>query len=82
VTDGTANSNAELWKVTVKMPLPLKLELTGTVDGDKISGRVKAGMLGCSPFGGIRVKKVRLGNRVGKHIKAASELPRLNSPNR
>jgi hypothetical protein len=34
--------------------MPMKLETTGTVEGNKISGNVKAGAFGSFPFSGER----------------------------
>jgi hypothetical protein len=34
--------------------MPLTLDFTGTVDGDKLSGSVKAGSFGSFPFTGGR----------------------------
>jgi hypothetical protein len=34
--------------------MPMTLEHSGTVDGDKISGNVKAGAFGSFPFSGTR----------------------------
>ena len=35
--------------------MPMTLDFTGTVDGDKLSGSVKAGSFGSFPFTGSRV---------------------------
>jgi hypothetical protein len=35
-------------------PMPLTLQFTGAVDGDKMSGKMSAGALGNWPFSGTR----------------------------
>jgi len=35
--------------------MPMTLDFAGTVDGDKLSGSVKAGSFGSFPFTGTRV---------------------------
>lgn len=47
-----AGDNAS-WKADIKNPMPLTLEFTGTVEGDKISGTVNAAV-GSWPFSGSR----------------------------
>ena len=54
ITDGTVNGNAVAWKASITRPMPLTLEFSGTVDGDKMSGEVKLGMFGASSFSGTR----------------------------
>jgi len=38
----------------MKVPMPMTLECDATVDGDTITGGVKAGMFGTSPLSGTR----------------------------
>jgi hypothetical protein len=54
ITDGKADGNKVFWKVAVTSPMPMTLEFTGAVEGDGISGNVKAGMFGSFPFTGTR----------------------------
>jgi hypothetical protein len=54
IFDGTVNGNAASWKVSITDPMPLTLEFTGAVDGDKISGSVQLGSFGTSSFSGTR----------------------------
>jgi hypothetical protein len=54
IFDGTVNGNQVFWKVSITQPMALTLEYTGTIDGDKMSGSMKAGMFGNSPFTGSR----------------------------
>ena len=42
------------WSAKITTPLPLTLDFAGTVDGDKLSGSVKAGSFGSFPFTGNR----------------------------
>ena len=54
IFDGHENGNAVKFKASVKNPMPLTLEFTGTVDGSKIAGTVGAGAIGSWPFSGTR----------------------------
>ncbi|MBS0412280.1 MAG: hypothetical protein JSR86_20340 [Proteobacteria bacterium] len=42
------------WSSQLTQPFPITLEFTVTVDGDKMSGNVKAGAFGSSPLTGVR----------------------------
>jgi hypothetical protein len=42
------------WSAKITSPMPMTLEFAGTVDGDKLSGSVKAGSFGSFPFNGAR----------------------------
>jgi hypothetical protein len=54
IFDGKA-SGAEIgFKAAIKNPMPLTLEFTGKVDGDKIAGNVSASGVGSWPFSGSR----------------------------
>jgi hypothetical protein len=53
IYEGKLAGNTATWKANIKNPMPLTLEFTGTVDGDKISGTVSAA-LGSWPFTGTR----------------------------
>ncbi|HEX9321700.1 MAG TPA: hypothetical protein VF913_06210 [Xanthobacteraceae bacterium] len=54
IFDGTASGNDVSWKISITNPMPLTLQFTGTVDGDKMSGTMSAGALGSWPFSGVR----------------------------
>ena len=54
IADGKIDGNNVSWKVSVTVPMPMTLEFNGTVDGDKMSGNVKAGNFGSFPFSGER----------------------------
>jgi hypothetical protein len=52
--NGKVNGNTLTWSAKISNPMPLTLDFTGTVDGDKLSGSVKAGAFGSFPFTGSR----------------------------
>jgi hypothetical protein len=52
--DGKIDGNAISWKISITTPMPMTLEFTGTLDGDKMSGNVKAGAFGSFPWSGER----------------------------
>ena len=53
--NGKVDGNAVSWSAKITTPMPLTLDFTGTVDGDKLSGSVKAGAFGSFPFNGSKV---------------------------
>ena len=53
--NGKIDGNALSWSAKISSPMPLTLDFTGTVDGDKLSGSVKAGSVGSFSFSGNRV---------------------------
>ena len=54
VYEGKVDGNTLTWKMDMKVPMPMTLEGTATVDGDSITGSVKAGMFGSMPMSGTR----------------------------
>jgi hypothetical protein len=52
--NGKVDGNQVAWSAKITSPMPLTLDFTGTVDGDKLSGSVKAGAFGSFPFTGSR----------------------------
>ena len=54
LTDGKADGDNLSWKAQMTSPMPMVLEFTATVDGDKISGNVKLGAFGNATFSGTR----------------------------
>ncbi|MDR3420289.1 MAG: hypothetical protein P4L80_03455 [Xanthobacteraceae bacterium] len=54
IFDGTVNGNEASWKVSITDPMPMTLEFTGAVNGDKISGSVQLGAFGTASFSGTR----------------------------
>jgi hypothetical protein len=55
VTGGTVSGNTLSWKMDMKVPMPMTLDCTATVDGDTMTGDVKAGVFGSMPLTGKRV---------------------------
>ncbi|MFT4026882.1 MAG: hypothetical protein QM676_08790 [Novosphingobium sp.] len=54
VSDGKVNGNKLTWNMDMKVPMPMTLECEATVDGDAISGSVKAGVFGSMALTGTR----------------------------
>jgi len=52
--DGKVDGNAVSWTMKMTVPMPMTLECTATVDGDTISGEVKAGAFGTMALNGTR----------------------------
>ncbi len=53
--DGKIDGNSLSWKMDMKVPMPMTLEASATIDGDNLTGDVKAGMFGSMPMTGKRV---------------------------
>jgi len=53
--NGKVDGNNLSWSAKITSPMPMTLDFAGTVDGDKLSGSVKAGSFGSFPFTGTRV---------------------------
>jgi hypothetical protein len=45
IYDGKASGNEVEWRVDITKPMALKLHVAGTIDGDTITGKIKAGMM-------------------------------------
>ena len=54
ITDGKVEGNRLVWKMDMKVPMPMSLDCEATVDGDAISGSVKAGAFGSMALSGTR----------------------------
>lgn len=54
VTNGKIDGNKVTWSASITSPMPMTLEFSGTLEGDKLSGSVKAGAFGSFPFSGGR----------------------------
>jgi hypothetical protein len=52
--NGKVDGGAISWSAKITNPMPLTLDFAGTVEGDKLSGSVKAGAFGSFPFSGNR----------------------------
>ena len=55
LANGKVDGNNLAWSASITSPMPMTLEFSGAVDGDKLSGSVKAGAFGSFPFSGGRV---------------------------
>lgn len=53
--NGKVDGAAVSWSAKITSPMPLTLDFSGTVEGDKMSGSVKAGAFGSFPFAGSRL---------------------------
>lgn len=54
ITDGTVDGNTIKWSVNISVPMPMTLTNEATIDGDTITGTVKAGAFGSFPLTGTR----------------------------
>jgi len=52
--NGKIDGNTITWTMDMKVPMPMMLECDATIDGDTLTGGVKAGMFGTSPMTGTR----------------------------
>jgi hypothetical protein len=54
LANGKVDGNKLSWSANITSPMPMTLEFNGAVEGDKLSGSVKAGAFGSFPFSGSR----------------------------
>ncbi len=54
VKDGKVAGNTLTWKMDMTVPMPMTLEAEATIDGDTLTGSVKAGAFGSMPMSGTR----------------------------
>ena len=54
VIDGKVDGNALTWKMDMKVPMPMTLNCTATVDGDSFSGTIDTGAFGKMAMNGTR----------------------------
>jgi hypothetical protein len=54
IANGSVSGNTLSWKMDMTVPMPMTLDCTATVDGDSITGEVKAGAFGSMPVSGTR----------------------------
>lgn len=54
VEDGKIDGNTLTWSMKITVPMPMTLEGTATIDGDTVTGSVKAGAFGTFPLTGTR----------------------------
>lgn len=55
VVDGKVDGNNLTWKMNMTVPMPMTLECDATIDGDNLTGNVKAGAFGTMAMTGTRV---------------------------
>ncbi len=55
ITGGKVDGNTISWTMNVSVPMPMSLDCTATIDGDSVTGSVKAGAFGSFPMTGTRV---------------------------
>ncbi|MEQ6335029.1 hypothetical protein [Sphingobium sp. MK2] len=54
IENGKVEGNRLTWDMRMTMPMPMKLECQATVDGDTLTGTIKAGMFGAMEMSGTR----------------------------
>ena len=54
VVDGKVDGNKLTWKMDMKVPMPMTLDMTATIEGDSVTGTVGAGAFGSFPMSGTR----------------------------
>lgn len=54
IQDGAIDGDSLTWKADITSPMPVSLEFSAKLDGDKISGDVKLGAFGNATFTGER----------------------------
>jgi hypothetical protein len=54
IMEGSVSGSDVSWKIDIVDPMPMTLEFSGTVEGDTMSGDVRAGAFGSFPFTGRR----------------------------
>lgn len=55
ITGGRIAGNTLIWRMKMTFPMPIDLDCTASVEGDAISGAIKAGMFGTMDLKGTRV---------------------------
>jgi hypothetical protein len=53
--NGKVDGSSLSWSAKITSPMPMTLDFSGTVEGDKLTGSVKAGSFGSFPFTGTRL---------------------------
>lgn len=53
--NGKVDGDKLTWAAKITSPMPMTLEFTGNVEGEKLSGSVKAGAFGSFPFNGSKI---------------------------
>jgi hypothetical protein len=55
VNDGAITGNVLTWTMAITSPMPMTLECEATVDGDQVTGKVRAGYFGTMGLTGRKV---------------------------
>ena len=50
-----SDGNTISWSMSITVPMPMTLDCSATIDGDTLTGSVKAGAFGSFPMTGKRV---------------------------
>ena len=50
IQDGKVEGDTFTWKMDITVPMPMTLEGNATVNGDSMTGKIKAGAFGDMPF--------------------------------
>ena len=54
VENGKVDGNKLTWTMNMKVPMPMTLECEATIDGDALTGTIKAGAFGSMAMTGTR----------------------------
>ncbi len=54
VENGKVDGNKLTWTMNMKVPMPMTLECEATIDGDALTGMIKAGAFGSMAMTGTR----------------------------
>jgi hypothetical protein len=54
IYDGSISGDEASWRVDITKPMSLKLHVSATIDGDSMSGKIKAGIFPAAPFTATR----------------------------
>lgn len=54
ISDGRIDAGTLTWSMRMTMPMPMELECRAAIDGDALTGTVKAGMFGTMELTGTR----------------------------
>lgn len=52
--DGRVDGNTLTWKMQMKVPMPMTLDCSATIDGDTLTGTVNAGAFGTMAMNGTK----------------------------
>jgi len=54
IAGGSISGNTLSWQMKMTVPMPMDLDCEATIDGDQLTGSVKAGMFGSMALSGTR----------------------------